>query len=503
MNEQFLHYIWKFQYFDKNNLLTEEGQELQIISAGIHNHDAGADFEDAVLKIGKPENQMQWQGTIEIDTYGFNWESHHHATNEAYENVILHVVWKNPKEICRRNGAKVPVLVLENRIDERLWLRYQEFLRNEHKIPCQGYWNEKSIKNEDIKLLPAFEKMINRTLEERLIRKAGHILSLLERNSYDWEETSYQILLEHYGFKKNNEPFLQLAKELPFKIIKKHSNQLFQLEALFYGMAGFLSKEFETAIIDNFLMTHKFLVANNYDIQSERNVKLENDVKEEKDYFENLQREFRFLSHKYSLQEREVHISQWKFLRLRPSNFPTVRIAQVIGLLSQQNHLFSIIINAKTLKELYQFFETELPDYWKTHYYFCKKLTQPKDQNKKLSKETKAKQKQNSGLGKDAQQNLIINVVIPIRIAHSLYRQERDNLPKKWLDQLKVEKNNVISLYKSLEKIEYSDSEHIESPPFRIKTAAQSQSLLELYSQYCSLIKCLSCEVGKEILQKG
>ncbi len=470
MNEQFLHYIWKFQYFDKSNLLTEEGKELKIISAGIHNHDAGADFEDAVLKV----DNTKWQGTIEIDTFGFNWESHHHATNEAYENVILHVVWKNPKEVFRKNGSKVPVLVLENRIDERLWLRYQEFLRNEHKIPCQGYWNtenetrDKEVGN--VELIPAFEKMMNRTLDERLIRKSRHVLSLLERNSFDWEETSYQILLEHFGFKKNNAPFLQLAKELPFKIIKKHSNQTFQVEALFYGMAGFLIEENEVGS-----RKWKLGTGNNNEIQSEDNEELE------EKYFENLQKEFRFLSHKYSLQEKEVNLAQWKFLRLRPSNFPTVRIAQVIGLLSQQNHLFSVILNATTLKEFYSFFKTELPEYWKTHYHFGKQS-----------------KKENVGLGRDAQQNLIINVIIPIRIAHSLYRQKEDDLPKKWLNELKAEKNNVINLYKPLEKVENKN----DDTTFKIKTAAQSQSLLELYSQYCNPKKCLSCEVGKEILKR-
>ncbi|WP_338791519.1 DUF2851 family protein [Bernardetia sp. MNP-M8] len=480
MNEQFLHYIWKFQYFDKNNLLTEEGEELQIISAGIHNHDAGADFEDAVLKIGSKQKQTKWQGTIEIDTYGFNWESHHHATNEAYENVVLHVVWKNPKEVFRKNGSKVSVLVLENRIDERLWLKYQEFLRNEHKIPCQGYWNEGTISNNNIELIASFEKMMSRTLDERLIRKSQHILSLLERNGYDWEETSYQVLLEHFGFKKNNAPFLQLAKELPFKIIKKHANQISQIEALLYGMAGFLLEENKDKI--------KLLVENNFDCQS-KNLNLEQDLLQnqldkELHYFEGLQKEFRFLSHKYSLQDKEVNLAQWKFLRLRPSNFPTVRIAQVIGLVSQQNHLFSIILNAKKLKEFYEFFKTELPTYWKTHYNFGKLNKQEED----------GTFKENSTLGKDAQQNLIINVVIPIRVAHSLYRQKEDVLPKIWLNELKTEKNSVISLYKPLEKINNS--------AFKIKTAAQSQSLLELYSQYCNPKKCLSCEVGREVLKK-
>ncbi len=448
MNEQFLHYIWKFQFFDKHNLLTEEGEQIQIISTGIHNHDAGADFEDAVVKI----NDTKWQGTIEIDTYGFNWESHHHATNEAYKNVILHVVWKNPKEVFRKNGSKIPVIILENRIDERLWLKYQEFLKNENKIPCNGYWN-------DINLIPSFEIMMNRTLDERLIRKSQHVLSLLERNSFDWEETSYQILLEHFGFKKNNAPFLQLAKELPFKIIKKHANQIFQIEALFYGMAGFLVDENK----------------NNYESQSNN----KEEIAEQKNYFEGLQKEFHFLSHKYSLQGKEVNVSQWKFLRLRPANFPTIRIAQVIGLLSHQNHLFSVILNARELKEFYSFFKADLPVYWKTHYNFNKK-------NKEGSF--------NSILGKDAQQNLIINVIIPIRVAHSLYRQQEDNLSKKWLNQFKAEKNNIIKLYKSLEKSENSN--------FKIKTAEQSQSLLELYSQYCNHKKCLFCEVGKSILKK-
>jgi hypothetical protein len=485
MNEQFLHYIWKFQYFDKNNLLTEEGRELQIISAGIHNHDAGADFEDVILKItdlvgNNKENEMQWQGTIEIDTFGLNWESHNHATNEAYENVILHVVWKNPKEVYRKNGSKIPVLVLENRIDERLWLAYQEFLRNEHKVPCQAHWNEKSTENK--KLTSSFEKMMDRTLDERLIRKSQHVLSLLERNSFDWEETSYQILLEHFGFKKNNAPFLQLAKELPFKIIKKHSNQLFQIEALFYGMAGFLMSENGEWDLS---------VRNNNENQSENtkntneNEKMEQKLAEEKRYFESLQKEFRFLSHKYSLQGKEVNLAQWKFLRLRPSNFPTVRIAQVIGLVAQQNHLFSVVLNANTLKEFYEFFKTELPTYWKTHYDFGKPNKKDKD----------GKFKENSTLGKETQQNLIINVVIPIRIAYSLYRQREDILSKKWLGELKAEKNSVINLYKDLEKLGNS--------AFEIKTAAQSQSLLELYSQYCNLKKCLTCEVGKEILKNS
>ncbi|WP_291728031.1 DUF2851 family protein [Bernardetia sp.] len=468
MNEQFLHYIWKFQYFDKTNLQTQDGKKLQVIVAGTHNHDAGADFEDAIVEI----EGIKWQGTIEIDTYGFNWESHQHATNEAYENVILHVVWKNPREVISKNGSKIPVLVVENRIDERLWLRYQEFLRNEHKVPCQGYWSEKN-------LISSFEKMMQRTLDERLIRKSQHVLSLLERNSFDWEETSYQILLEHFGFKKNNAPFLQLAKELPFKIIKKHANQIFQVEALFYGMAGFLSMENGQWIINNLKNAE-----NKRESNEKSKEELEQKIEEEVGYFEALQREFRFLSHKYSLQEKEVNLAQWKFLRLRPSNFPTVRIAQVVGLLSQQNHLFSIILNAKNLKEFYSFFKTEIPSYWKTHYHFGK--TNAEDKEGAI--------KENKTLGKDAQQNLIINVVVPIRVAYSLYKQQQDDFPKKWLSELSAEKNSIIKLYKPLEKTENAD--------FKIKTAAQSQALLELYSQYCNVKKCLSCEVGKDILRK-
>jgi len=423
VTESFLHYLWQFQYFDKRQLKTTSGELVQVLHPGIRNTHAGPDFSDARIKI----DSLGWGGSVEIHITASGWMDHHHGDDAAYEKVILHVVWENDKPIIRSDGSPMPTLELKHRVDISLWNSFKKLLASTDSIPCASSWNRVS---ELVKL-----SMLDKVLVQRLEAKAGVVLSMLDENQNDWEETAYQLLCRNFGFKVNTDPFLRLAETVPIKILRKHINNTTQVEALLFGQAGFLEK-----------------AAND-------------------EYSNLLKREYSVLATKYSLEPKQLHQSQWRFLRLRPANFPTIRLAQLAALLIQNQSIFSSIIDTVSYEELYQRLAVKQSNYWQTHYQFGKPVARV------------------PYLGKSSVQNVIINTAIPVLVAYGIRQDDQRYMERAldWLQHLPSEKNTIIRQWLEL--------------GLKVKTAFDSQALIELYNAYCLKRRCLECTIGTSLVK--
>jgi hypothetical protein len=423
MNEAFLHYLWQFQYFDKNKLCSSEGEAISVLKVGFLNSNAGPDFYDAKIKI----NGIEWVGAVEVHIKSSDWDVHHHGIDSAYENVILHVVWENDKSVFRSDRTQIPTLELKNRVDISILKEYKKLISSPNPIAC-----EKSFARveELVKL-----SMLDKALMQRLENKANQVNEVLNLNKGDWEEACYQLLAGNFGFKVNAEPFYQLAKSLPYKIILKQNNIL-QVEALLFGTAGML------------------------------------ETKTKDEYITNLFQEYKLLSRKYSLLESKLNPSQWRFLRLRPPNFPTLRIAQFASLLFSSKNIFSQLIGMSSYDSVQKLFSTRQSDYWNTHYRFGKKAKGVVP-----------------GLGESSIQNIIINTVAPLLVAYGKYKDEQRFIDKsvELLQQLPAEQNKITRTWSSL--------------GLNVKTAFDSQALIELYNNFCQKRQCLNCSVGISILK--
>ncbi len=424
MNESFLHYLWQFQYFDKRDIKTTAGETLNILKPGILNSDSGPDFSQVKIKI----DTIDWVGNVEIHVQSSGWYEHKHDQDHAYENVVLHVVWEENKPVYRNDGTRIPTLQLKHRVEDHLIKSYQRLINNPGSVSC-----EKSFPTVD-ELIK--HSMIDKALMQRLETKAKLIIALLNQNKGDWEETTYQLLAASFGFKLNKEPFLQLAKSLPYKLINKHSDQLTQVEALLFGQAG-------------------FLVARSKD-----------------EYLTSLFNEYQFLGKKYELINNQLHVAQWKFLRLRPANFPTIRLAQFAALLATHKNIFSSILGLQDYKSLVHFFEIQPSPYWQSHYRFGKKSKGPV-----------------SVFGESSRDNLIINTVIPLLVAYGQTRDDWSLVDRAIhiLQSIPAEKNRITKLWQNLG---YASS-----------SAFDSQGLIELYTNYCQRRECLNCSIGSALLR--
>ncbi len=424
MTESFLHYIWQFQYFKKDDLKTSEAEELQVFQPGKRNSNSGPDFEEAKIKIDK----LEWRGSVEIHIKASGWNDHHHSTDQAYEKVVLHVVWENDKLIQRTDGSTIPTLELKDRVDPVLWNRYKKLFTSVEAIPCANSWSKVA----DITKLSMLEK----TVVQRLESKSQLVKTLLLKNNNDWEETCYQLLCKNFGFKVNTEPMLQLASVLPYKTLLKHQDRPIQIEALLFGQAGFLEQ-----------------------------------VKED-EYTAVLKREYHLLGKKYTLDARRMNVVQWRFLRLRPANFPTVRLAQLASLLSSRKNLFSNILECTSYKHLVSLLAVEQSEYWQHHY-------QP---GKKSNTHVPS-------LGKSSIQNVMINTIAPVLMAHSQLHDEQiySDRAVEILQHIPAEKNRIIREWSGL--------------GFKVTSAFDSQGLIELYNSFCMKRRCLECSVGLHIIK--
>jgi hypothetical protein len=422
--EDFLHYIWKFRLFERENLQTVDGEELEVFSAGLHNSDSGPDFHNARIRIG----ETVWAGNVEVHLSASDWRKHGHTDDGAYDNVILHVVYRNDIPLFLPNGRKVPTLELQNRISEELYNKYHKLVfGNQTFIPCEA-----GIATVDGLTM---QNWLTRVLVERMEKRSANVAAALALNKGDWEETFYQFLAANFGFKVNALPFELMAKSLPQLTLAKNKNNAMQIEALIFGQAGFLEGEFKD------------------------------------EYPLKLQKEYGYLSKKYNLKPIENHL--WKFMRLRPQNFPTIRLAQFAALIVQSNHLLSKILEIKEVKALRGLFtEIKVNEYWEDHYRFDV-------QSKPSSK----------SMGDGSVDILLLNTVALFLFSYGKQHQQQYYISRslKLLENLPAEKNNIIADFVNL--------------GVKIDTAFESQALLELKNNYCNYKKCLQCGVGNKILK--
>jgi hypothetical protein len=425
MSESFLHYLWEFQYFTKIDLQTTDGERVVVFHPGHRNTHAGPDFQNARILIG----DMEWVGTVEIHINASGWWEHKHDVDLAYENVVLHVVWKSDRPVKRSDGTMLPTLELKNRVDESLLLSYKRLINSPTDIPCYASFN-------DIAELTKIS-MLDKALFHRLETKAASVTNLLQRNNNDWEETCYQLLAKNFGFKVNAEPFLQLAQGLPYRVIMKQADQLIQVEAMLFGQAGFLEGKADTD-----------------------------------DYHTLLRREYTLLSRKFNLQPTQLNKSQWKFLRLRPANFATVRLAQFAALLQGRKNLFSQLIGIDSFKTLREIFSVLQSEYWQSHYRFGKPVEEAVP-----------------ALGDASIENIAINTVAPLLVAYGKAKDENGFIDQAVtiLQQIHAESNKITRQWVAM--------------GVPIKTAFDSQALIELYNNFCLRRRCLDCNIGASLLK--
>ncbi len=424
MNEAFLHYVWQYQHFDRAELKTTTGEVVSIFNPGMKNADAGPDFFNAKVRIG----DFFWSGNVEIHIQSSEWVNHRHHADPAYENVILHVVWHEDQSILRKDKSKLPTVELKGRIADELLLNYKKLINQTSRIPCAVF----------LPRVPDIKKilMVERALAERVERKATGMLDLFKHNNLDWEQTTFQLLCRNFGFKVNSNAFERLAEILPYKILLKHTDQLLQVEALMFGQAGFL------------------------------------DNSSTNEYFQKLKREYLVLSRKYGFGDRTLSRSQWRFLRLRPANFPTLRIAQLVALICKEKNIFSRIVNASNCEELTNLFGATQSEYWQKHYNF-----------EQVANDSVP------ALGNESIFNIIVNTVVPLMVAYGKLKDNQERVDKALdiLYQIPSENNAIIRSWLA---------EGIQS-----RTAGESQGLIELFNNFCLKKRCLDCSIGFSLIQ--
>ncbi|GHB57004.1 DUF2851 family protein [Persicitalea jodogahamensis] len=424
MNEDFLSFVWRYQYFDSADLRTETGEALQILRIGQLNTDAGPDFaESRVLLDG-----MEWVGAVELHVKSSDWEVHRHPGDLAYESVVLHVVWDDDRPVRRRDGTLVPTLVLSGRVKPAVRERYQRLMESKAEIPCAPQFRD----------APRLQKisMLDRVLLERLDGKAARVIDLWEENNRDWEETAYQWLAQYFGFRLNAPAFLRLARIIPLKVLQKHRGSGRQIEALLFGCSGLLPENSEEV------------------------------------YVQDLHKEYQFLATKYGLLSQRMELTEWKFLRLRPAGFPTVRLAQWATLLQREAGLFASLTSIENADDLRKMLRVSQSDYWKRHYQFGKRSASTVPD-----------------LGKDAADLLIINAAVPLLAAYARQRDHAGLLDRavRWLEQISAEKNHITRAWEAL--------------GMRVNTAFDSQALIEWHTTYCARKRCLECSVGASLVR--
>lgn len=421
MNERLLQFIWQFQYFNKNDLRTEAGERLTIVHPGHYNTHQGPDFLDAKITVGN----TTWAGNIEIHVRSSDWRRHNHSADKNYSNAILHVVWENDEDVNYENGSLLPTLSLQHLVPKLLLDRYRQLMLQETFVPCETYLPVL----DEIKWLAWKERMAI----ERLQRKSALVLSMLTEANQHWEEVFWWMLARNFGMKVNADIFEGIAKSLPVNILAKHKNQIHQLEGFLLGQAGLLEHDFS------------------------------------EDYPQLLKREYNFYQKKYHL--KQVPVKPF-FLRMRPANFPTIRLAQLAMLVNQSYHLFSKIKETDDVLAVKRLLNVTANDYWHYHYTF----DEPGEYQPKQ-------------LGNQMTENIVINTVIPVLFAYGLFNKEEAFKEKamQWLTQLDAEKNTITKKWAA---------HHVSN-----SNALESQALLELKNNYCDLKRCIECSVGNAVLR--
>jgi len=416
MTERLLQYIWQFQFFNLSDLRLVTGEILQIISPGKFNTNQGPDFLEAKIRI----DQTTWAGNIELHLDEDDWIRHDHEHDPNYQNIILHVIWNQAAR-----SLQLPTLNLGDKVSKLLLHRYEELMLNAGFVPCA----DSVLQVPDI----VWQAWKERMLVERLERKSKNIIDCLHQSNEHWEEVFWWMIARNFGMKVNAEAFEALARSIPLNLLSKHKNQIHQLEAFLFGQAGLLNREFK------------------------------------EDYPAMLKKEYKFYKKKYRLRAIDIPIH---LLRMRPGNFPTIRLAQLAMLIQRSLHLFSVIKEVSSIRELRSLFLVTANDYWHYHYFF----DDPSDCHEKK-------------LGEEMFCNILINTIAPVLFAYGQH-QKIEQFRKKalqWLEAATPEKNVITRKWQDL--------------GISNKTAADSQALIELKQQYCDPKRCLECAIGNQLLK--
>lgn len=414
MTEDFLFYIWKYRLFT-SPLFTTENEEVEIISPGFHNLNAGPDFSDARLRIGT----TQWAGNVEIHLSTSDWFRHGHQHDKAYENVVLHVVYNHD---LPGQDIHIPVLEIKDNFNHVLFHRYRDFLSTKRWVPCIN----------QVSSVPEHETSLwlERMLIERIERKSEIIGLFLELGHNNWEEALYYTLARSFGFSVNALPFEMMARALPYNILVRHRDNPMQIEALIMGQAGMLSTEWRD------------------------------------EWPQQLITEYHFLRKKYQLVPIDKHL--WRFLRMRPMNFPTLRLAQFASFMVQTQSLLSRLIDCKTIEDLIAVFSTiTTSPYWESHYMFDKPTV-------KVIKK----------LGTNAVNLLLINAILPFLF---VYGRATDN------DTLC---NRVLDFFSKIPGEVNTITKKWKAAGMDVRTAFNTQALIGLKNDYCDHKRCLECRIG-------
>jgi len=425
VKEDLLHFIWKYKKLQLQNLVTSAGESLTIIDVGTHNHLAGPDFLYSKVEIA---GQL-WAGNVEIHLKSSDWYAHNHEQDPNYSNVILHIVWEDDAKVFRSDNSQIPTLELKNVIPPTMLNAYRQLFDKRQKsfINCEN----------DISKIDDFtiQNWLERLYFERLERKSSGVEAFLVQYKNDWEKVLFIMLMKNFGLNINGAAFLSLAKVLDFSIVRKLQSNLLHLESVFYGMSHLLEAD---SVLDK--------------------------------YYMQLQTEFQHQKNKFSLEEQAVQKPD--FFKLRPPNFPTIRLSQLANLYVRHQNLFEKVIRTSNVTDLYSIFEITASSYWDTHFTFG---TVSKKSTKKLTKKFI--------------DLLLINTILPIKFLYA--RQHGKEIEEEILtiiSQLKTETNSVISKFKHL--------------GVHVVNAKDSQAIVQLYTEYCTKNRCLKCAVGSNLLKK-
>ena len=419
--EQLLHYVWKHKIFPLKELKTTTGQQVEVIDTGLANTDAGPDFFNAKLKL----DGVLWIGNIEIHERSSDWFKHGHHADAGYNSVILHIASEIDTEISRSNGERIPQIQLI--CPEAIRTNYKELLETDSYPPCY-------------RIIPSLSPFtahswMSALQMERFEQKATLLNERLKRCQGNWEDAFFITLARNFGFGLNGDTFETWAHRLPFRAVDKHRNDLFQIEAIFFGQAGIL----EDSDGDG--------------------------------YYLRLKKEYTYLQHKFGLIPMDA--SLWRFLRLRPANFPHIRIAQLACLYHRAYGLLSRIMETETLQGVRDILKGGTSEYWLTHYTFGG------------SSPSRPKTLSNTSLDL-----LIINTVVTFLYAYGLHKGNRVLCARagSFLEELKAENNYITRMW--------------EQCGMKASNAADSQALIQLKKEYCDKKKCLYCRIGYEYLKR-